>query len=229
MEFVYITLGINLLCVVFGFVLSYVTLCTTWLDKNRIQTKKVTMKVFYQRLPLILFNLACLQILSGVGIYSAQGMFDQTEFYWLTFIAQFLLFLFFDDLYFYGYHRILHESEFLFKHIHKIHHKATTPFPLEFLYVHPLEWMIGAVGVLIGLLANYFIFGSVSIYTFWLYAFYRTAHEIEIHGGVEWWWSKYIPFYGSVRQHDEHHAYIKGNYASSLSYLDKIFKTEAPK
>ncbi len=224
-----ITLSINLACVIIGFIASYITLQTSWLDKNRIQTdKKVPMSVFYSRLPLILLNLLLLQILSAFGIYTLfeAGWFAQ-EWAWGAFFLQFALLLFFDDLFFYWYHRLLHESDYLFKKIHRIHHRATTPFPLEFLYVHPLEWMIGTVGIVIGVFVIYFGFGSLNLYAFWLYAFYRSAHEIEIHSGIDGI-TRFIPFYGTVRQHDDHHAYIRGNYASSLSYLDRIFGTHVP-
>jgi sterol desaturase/sphingolipid hydroxylase (fatty acid hydroxylase superfamily) len=222
---VIITLGINIACVIIGFIASYITLSTTWFDKNRIQVdKKVPMKTFYQRLPLIGFNLALLLVLAGSGVYTAFPMFDLSGFYWGTFFLQFFIFLLLDDLFFYWFHRLMHENEYLFRKIHRIHHRATSPFPLEFLYVHPLEWMLGTIGIVAALFAIYFGFGSINIYAFWFYVFYRSAHEIEIHSGIDGI-TRFIPFYGTVRQHDDHHAYIKGNYASSLSYLDKIFGT----
>lgn len=232
---VLITLGINMLCIVVGFFASYLTLQTRWFDKNRIQAdKKVSMQVFYQRLPLIGLNIVLLQVLTGFGIFSAvEAAFFDFSFSWAYLFLQFALFLIFDDFFFYWYHRLMHENDYIFKKIHRIHHRATSPFPLEFLYVHPLEWMTGTVGILIGFIAMYFMFGGINIYAFWAYTFYRSAHEIEIHSGIDGF-TRLIPFYGSSRQHDDHHAYIKGNYASSLSYLDRIFGTsvggkDAPK
>lgn len=219
-----VTLGINIACVIIGFFASYITLRTTWLDGNRIQAKKVTMDTFYQRLPLIAFNLVVLQIFGAVGIYYAYPMLDTSSFHLGYFFLQFAILLFADDLFFYFFHRLMHENEFLFRKIHRIHHRATTPFPLEFIYVHPLEWMLGTTGITLGLMVLYFSFGSIGVYSFWAYMFFRSAHEIEIHSGIDGF-TRLIPFYGSTRQHDDHHAYIKGNYASSLSYLDKIFGT----
>jgi plant 4alpha-monomethylsterol monooxygenase len=232
MWIVWTTLLINLGCVIFGFFFSYAVLFTSWFDKYRIQPvdKKTSLKVFYQRLPLILLNIGILQLLAGVGVWGALPLLNPCEngAEWGFLGLQLGIFILVDDFYFYWYHRAVHESEYLFKKIHKIHHKAVSPFPLEFIYVHPLEWMIGAVGVALGFGLICLLFGWVNVYAFWLYVFYRSAHEIHIHAGIELGISKYIPFYGTVRQHDEHHAFVKGNYASSLNYLDKLFGTQAP-
>ena len=38
-----------------------------------------------------------------------------------------------------------------FKTIHRIHHKAITPVALEYIYVHPLEWLMGYIGPFIAI------------------------------------------------------------------------------
>jgi sterol desaturase/sphingolipid hydroxylase (fatty acid hydroxylase superfamily) len=225
MYIILVTLGINAACVFIGFILSVIRLYTNKLDGLEVHSKKEKTKVLWERLPLILFNVAILQILAAVGLYFGQGMLDQSGFYWGIFIAQFFIFLFADDFYFYWFHRLMHENEYLFQKIHRIHHKASQPFAIEFIYVHPFEWMGGSLGVLLGFLLIYFSFGSVNVYAFWFYAFYRSVHEVEIHSGLEFRIFSWLPFYGSVKHHDDHHAYVRGNYASSLTYLDKIFKT----
>ena len=229
MYVVLISLGINLFCVLLAAGVSMLSIRSTLVDGIRVQPdKRVSMDTFWKRLPLVLFNLLVLQVFAGFGVYTAvqAGWIDQEGLHLGWMFLQFLLFLFFDDLYFYGFHRLMHENEFLYRKIHRIHHRATTPFALEFIYVHPLEWMGGTIGIAIGFLSCVLLFGSVNMYAFWFYVFYRSAHEIEIHSGFETGLLRWLPFYGSVKHHDDHHAKIKGNYASSLTYLDRLFKTK---
>ena len=91
-------------------------------------------------------------------------------------IGQLFVVIIFDDAFFYILHRIMHENKFIYTKIHKIHHRANSPIPLDYIYVHPLEWMSGFIGPFIGIL----ILGGVSIYTFWLYLFIRNFHEFAI-------------------------------------------------
>ena len=226
LDLVFITLGINLSCILLGFIWSVVHLYTPLFKAYQLQERKVSTKIFWQRLPLIGFNIALLQVLSGLGVYQAYAWFDQS-WSWTALGLQFVVILLVDDFFFYWFHRLMHEWEWLFQRIHRIHHKASAPFPLEFIYVHPLEWMLGGLGVVLGFVVLVLGWGSVNFYAFCLYIFYRSAHEIEIHSGLGGrFLSKWLPFYGTVKHHDDHHALVRGNYASSLTYLDKLFKTE---
>ena len=40
----------------------------------------------------------------------------------------------------------MHENKFLLRKVHSIHHRAFSPLALEYLYVHPFEWMMGYIG-----------------------------------------------------------------------------------
>ena len=56
----------------------------------------------------------------------------------LIFLLQIAVILIIDDFYFYWFHRLLHKNKFLYEKIHIIHHKASNPFPADYLYEHPL-------------------------------------------------------------------------------------------
>ena len=117
----------------------------------------------------------------------------------------------------------MHENKYIYSKIHKIHHRASTPFPSEYLYTHPLEWMIGMIGPFIGIT----LLGGVSIYSFWLLLIIRNVHELDIHSGLKSnFLIKKFPFSGTNEHHDLHHSILDGNYASSFTFLDKIFKTD---
>ena len=117
----------------------------------------------------------------------------------------------------------MHENKFIYKKIHKIHHRANTPIPIDYIYVHPFEWMSGFIGPYIGMVAM----GGISIYSFWIYLVIRNFHEIHIHSGIQTsLLSKIIPFYGTNEHHDIHHAKRDGNYSSTFVLWDKLLKTK---
>jgi sterol desaturase/sphingolipid hydroxylase (fatty acid hydroxylase superfamily) len=130
-----------------------------------------------------------------------------------------------DDIWFYFMHRYMHENKFLLKNIHSIHHRATTPFPLEYLYAHPLEWMLGMLGVVVGF-GLIMIFTPVSIYAVWIFGGLRNLHEIHIHSDLTLPFLSKIPLISKTKHHDDHHAKLTGNYSSTFLWMDKIFKTE---
>ena len=47
---------------------------------------------------------------------------------------------------FIGFTDLMHKNKFLYEKVHIIHHKASNPFPADYLYEHPLEWIMGLLG-----------------------------------------------------------------------------------
>lgn len=213
-------LGSNL----FGFLYSYIVLNTSLFSKYRIQSKPYKKGLFWSRMPLFLFNLATLILLSASGAYFIFDYLDTEWPAWWVLLFQVLLAFILDDIWFYLYHRYLHENKFLLKHIHSIHHRATTPFPLEYLYAHPLEWMIGALGPVIGFVGIAMIM-PINVYAFWLFGLLRNLHEIHIHSDLELPLLSKIPLISKTKHHDDHHSKLTGNYSSTFSWMDRIFKT----
>tara|TARA_B100000029_G_C17149352_1_gene805419 strand:- start:171 stop:665 length:495 start_codon:yes stop_codon:yes gene_type:complete len=137
--------------------------------------------------------------------------------------TQIIFVLIVDDFFFYLLHRIMHESKYIYKKIHKIHHRANVPIPLEYIYVHPLEWMSGMIGPFLGM---YFI-GGIAFESYCIYLIIRNLHEIHIHSGIKTSiFYKILPIYGSNEHHDIHHAKRDGNYASTFIIWDLIFRTK---
>jgi 4-alpha-methyl-delta7-sterol-4alpha-methyl oxidase len=210
---------------IFGFLYSYIVLNTTLFAKYRIQNKPYPKGLFMSRMPLFLFNLGTLIALSAFGAYMMFDFFDTNWPVWWVIPIQVTIAFVVDDLWFYTYHRYLHENKFLLKHIHSIHHKATTPFPLEYLYAHPLEWMAGALGPVIGF-GVVMLFMPMNIFAFWIFGLIRNLHEIHIHSDLKIPIISQIPLISTTKHHDDHHSKLKGNYASTFGWMDKIFKTE---
>ena len=142
---------------------------------------------------------------------------------WLI-IFQVLFIFVVDDAWFYFMHRFMHENKFLLRKIHFIHHRAITPFPLEYIYVHPLEWFIGSFGSFLGIILLMFLM-PVNVYAFWVYGALRNLHEIDIHSDLRSPIASRLPFMSATEHHDLHHSKVKGNYASTFNIWDRVFGT----
>jgi methylsterol monooxygenase len=226
MKIVIITLSIALVCNLLGFIYSYTILYSKWFNNKRLQSINYKPSDFWERLPLIGFNILLLILFTLGGMWPVKDYFTMEAPSALTFIWQFAAFMLIDDVYFYFFHRYNHENKWLYKKIHRIHHKAFNPIPLEYLYVHPLEWMGGTVGIAATAALIGFTMGEINCWPFWAFALVRNLHELEIHSGLKSIFSQYIPFNGTTEHHDLHHAKLKGNYASTFSFWDKLFKTD---
>ncbi len=220
----WLTVGVLLLSNSIGLVYSLIVLKTNVFNEFRIQKKSYKKGIFASRMPLFLFNFIVLLIFSGGGAYMLYDFLDaENNAFWI--IGGQLLFVFvIDDVFFYFMHRYLHENKYLLKKIHSIHHRATTPFPLEYLYAHPLEWMSGMLGVVIAF-ALILVIMPINVYAFLIFGLLRNLHEIQIHSDLELPLISKIPFVSKTRHHDDHHAKLTGNYASTFVWMDKIFKT----
>eukprot|EP00002_Diphylleia_rotans_P027305 TRINITY_DN546_c0_g1_i9.p1 TRINITY_DN546_c0_g1~~TRINITY_DN546_c0_g1_i9.p1 ORF type:complete len:564 (+),score=91.24 TRINITY_DN546_c0_g1_i9:50-1741(+) len=137
--------------------------------------------------------------------------------------AELLLFLFIEDLGHFIFHWIFHIEPF-YGWIHSVHHKHTYPFGLTATYSHPIEVIVLGIPTMIGpsLVKSH-------LFTFILWTNLRQWDAIETHSGYEFPWSlsKWLPLWGGAEFHDAHHAYKTSNYASSFTYLDTLFGTDA--
>jgi 4-alpha-methyl-delta7-sterol-4alpha-methyl oxidase len=224
-ELIIYTVGMLAATNLFGIVYSYVVLNTSLFKKYRIQEKEYQPNIFKARFGLYFLNLVMLLAFSAGGVYFIFDLFDTTNFtFWIVALQVFIAFVM-DDFWFYFMHRYFHENKFLLRKIHSIHHRAHTPFPMEYLYGHPLEWMSGTIGVVLGFAVIYLVFGSISVFAFLAFGFLRNLHEIHIHSDLELPIVSKIPFLSKTRHHDDHHSKLDGNYSSTFTWMDRIFKT----
>jgi len=207
----------------FGLIYSVLVLYTSIFQKFSIQKKPYVKGLFFKRMPLYLFNITLLLTISGFGAYFFADFFNQ-DFTIGTIIFQVVFAFVIDDIFFYFYHRWLHENKYMLKTVHSIHHRATKPFPLEYLYAHPVEWLLGMIGAFLGF-AILFMFMPVNLYAFWIFGGLRNLHEIHIHSDLELPISSKIPLLSKTKHHDDHHAKLTGNYSSTFVWMDRLFKT----
>ncbi|MFM7388292.1 MAG: sterol desaturase family protein [Bacteroidota bacterium] len=220
-------IGLFLINNLFGLLYSLVLLYTDWLNKYRIQEKKYQKGIFFKRMPLYLFNFSLLIILAGFGSSFIFPFLEQSwSSGWLLALQVLGIFLV-EDVFFYFYHRLLHVNKFLLVKIHSIHHRASPPFPLEYLYNHPLEWMLGFIGPVLGFVAVGLI-SPISIFTVLVFGAIRNLREIHLHSDLNLPLLSKIPLISKTKHHDDHHSLLDGNYSSIFVWWDKVFKTELP-
>ncbi len=226
MQVALINLAVFLSCIGLGIVY---TLCckqfSQWQSQRLYQNRLASFKLG-ENTRLISVNLSLLCLVNVTGIALFQQFFDLSTPSVLLFILQFALIAVLDDLEFYWWHRFLHSHPWMMRHIHSIHHRARVPYPIEFIYVHPLEWMGGMLGLVLGVIVVVLGFHTLNAYVLWSYTAYRTLRELEIHSNLEPKLLKFTPFLCSAKHHSLHHNRVRGNFASAFTYLDRLFGTE---
>jgi methylsterol monooxygenase len=211
-----------------GALLIQVGLCAAglaislWMDRRR---KPNTLR---KRLPLICFNLAMVGVLLPGSVWLLDEKFPVEVPSPGVFLAQLAIIYVCDDFWFYWAHRAMHHYPWLYRRIHKYHHQAYAPVPIEFIYAHPLDVLAGGVGTSIGFALALLSFGEISAWTLWIGVAVRLAHELVIHSGVPRIIGAHLPFCGSAERHARHHARPTfGNYASTFTLWDRLFRTES--
>ncbi len=223
-----VTLGMFLGLNVLGVLTSYAVILIQP-DSLKIQQRQPVLETLTRRLPLIALNVAIICSITAVSIFVFQDWFVLERPAWWALLAQVAYVSVIDDFFFYLIHRWLHQSPTLYRRIHKIHHRAHTPVPIEYLYVHPLEWLMGLTGVVAGLVSLALIGGGLNVWTFLIYSGLRQLHELHIHSGLKSLAGRFIPFWGTSEHHDRHHEKpTQGNYSATYTLWDLVFRTRIP-
>jgi sterol desaturase/sphingolipid hydroxylase (fatty acid hydroxylase superfamily) len=226
MELVGTTLAVYAGINVFGLIWTAATIQFGLPDNLRIQNRPHHWSTLRERLPLVFLNQGILMALIWMAISQFGDAFSTEIPPWTALAAQLALIIVVDDAWFYGWHRIMHEHKGLYNRVHRIHHKAYAPLPIEYIYVHPLEWMVGGIGPCLGLALVNVFWGAIPAWTLWLYLLVRNLHELDVHSGIKSPLGLKVPLYAPAEHHDLHHAKpTKGNYASTLTLWDKVFRT----
>ncbi len=168
-------------------------------------------------------NLMLAGLLSGSFIYYLQHggysalYFDPMErgLLWLP-VSAVLLFLSLEAAAYYT-HRWLH-GKWMFKHIHRWHHRCVAPTPFTTVTMHPVEF--------ISLQATAFV--PIFIIPVWsgIFVFlliYVLLYNIKDHSGIVL--TSRLPWQGSSRFHDDHHVYFHCNFGQNLPIFDKFHGT----
>jgi 4-alpha-methyl-delta7-sterol-4alpha-methyl oxidase len=197
-----------------------------WAEPFRIQTRKVGARpVVWPSVRLWLLNnsLQFVLVLITWPLTRLSGVHAGPLPPWYEVVWQLLLFVYLDDFLYYWMHRAFH-SPWLYRHIHGLHHRISTPWAITGHYMHPLEFIATAGLMLVGPL----LLGS-HVVTLYLWIILRQWEAAEGHCGYDFPWSpgKLIPGSHGAAHHDFHHSRFVGNYAGFLPLHDKLFHTFA--
>ena len=141
---------------------------------------------------------------------------------WYLILAHLVFFIYLDDFLYYWMHRYMHQNKWLYKKIHKVHHRIITPWAITGHNMHWVEYVLtGSLALLGPTLVG------AHVLTLWIWVLIRQWEAAEGHSGLEF---RYTPTHllpgndGAVH-HDMHHAKIIGNYSGFLRWVDCVFGT----
>lgn len=213
-----------------GYAWSYLIVYKNGFEGKAHHHKKLSIPKFVGRTKVVFKNfiIMCVAIAIPLLLFGDAAMtFEAPSL--MQLVLGFLVVLLADDVWFYSLHRIMHEVKWLYKRVHSVHHRVIPPIPMDYLYVHPAEAVSGGFGIVLGMVGVHLIFGEANIWILAAYSAYRPLHELIIHSGQEIVPSKWLGPLGSSKHHFNHHRYNSGNYASGLTVLDKLLRTEIVK
>lgn len=201
------------------------------LARRRIQATKAS-AADIRREFLLSVTTAFLFSLVGFAVHvgSQQGIFKvyggelpQASRLALEFVAVVLL----HDTYFYWAHRAMHHR-WLFRRVHRAHHKSRTPTPWAAYAFAPQEALLeAAIMPLAALLI------PMHELTAFLFVGHMIIRNVVGHAGVELfpgWWLRVplLRFMTTTTHHDLHHSHGGYNFGLYFTWWDRLMSTEHP-
>ncbi|KAJ6028696.1 hypothetical protein N7540_004272 [Penicillium herquei] len=129
------------------------------------------------------------------------------------FIRDFLISILLREAMFYYSHRLLHVP-YLYRRIHKKHHKFTAPIALAAQFAHPIE-QIFANALPISLPPQLL---RSHVLTFWAFLAWELFNTATVHSGYDF-------FHNKAKMHDLHHEKFNLNYGS-IGIFDWLHGTD---
>jgi sterol desaturase/sphingolipid hydroxylase (fatty acid hydroxylase superfamily) len=205
--------------------LTYLLVCTRVFDSLKIQRAPYRKAEIARRLPLIARTFFTTSLGAAIAFSLGAGSFITTSRPTLLRVVSdvFIIFVF-HDTWVYFLHRALHRNRRWFRKIHSVHHRARQPVPLDFLYLHPTEGALGAIGMIVAIA----LLAPIPIHSLWAYLFCIHLHEGHLHWGLRSVFPFRFPLLATIAHHDLHHAkpQLGTNFAPISSVWDRAFRTE---
>lgn len=117
------------------------------------------------------------------------------------------------EFWFYWSHRLMHENQWIYKHVHKEHHLETTPSPIDAYILTISESISVTISFISPIICGFMITQRGAIFVQTMHLIYG----ILVHGGLP-----------GITHHMEHHKYFNGNYCGIYPLWDNVFGTRIP-
>ncbi len=133
----------------------------------------------------------------------------------------------FNDLWFYGFHRLLHHRK-LFRYVHAVHHRSVDTNPFTSYSFHAIEgFLLGAWTI------PFLMLVPTPLPALGVTLIVGTANNFMSHLGYEFLpkWILRVPilrWMNTAIFHGLHHAKSHGNYGLFTRFWDRLFGTELP-
>lgn len=154
---------------------------------------------------------------------------DTTSLIW--FIPTSFMFELTFDFAHYWMHRAAHSHSFIYKNVHKKHHKYSSPSAITSFYMHPVDVVLSYSAPLVFTMMIF----NVDKLNFALITTYLTYQEIGGHLGKKMsptssfaqcvWLPRMFDIELYTEEHDLHHKKSNCNYSKRFKIWDKLFKT----
>ncbi len=201
------------------------------LVNRRIQSGKaiaadIRREITYSLSTVVLFSLVGFSVYVGSqhGIFQIyRGDLPSTNRLLLEFATIVLL----HDAYFYWAHRLMH-TRWLFRRVHRLHHKSRTPTPWAAYAFAPPEALLEA-----SILPLSALLIPMHEITVLLFVTHMIVRNVIGHAGVElfpgWWLeAPVLRRITTTTHHDLHHSHGGYNFGLYFTWWDRWMKTEHP-
>lgn len=132
-------------------------------------------------------------------------------------IASAVIYFVATDAALYWAHRLLHRRT-LFRLIHRVHHRWTSPTAFTAMAMHPIEFAIYQAVMVVPL-----FFWPIHVAGVVAVLVYHNTVALLDHSGIKL--APLVPWQPPPRFHDDHHVYFHVNYGQTLGVWDRMFGT----
>ncbi|XVE91477.1 hypothetical protein REPUB_Repub01dG0013400 [Reevesia pubescens] len=192
-------------------------------EKNLVSKEAVIKNVLWQQLR---------QFIAVILLYKVTGSEDDGDSVgkpssFIVIARQFVVAMIVLDTYQYFLHRCMHQSKFLYKHLHSQHHRLVVPYTYGAIYNHPIE---GFLFDIVGGILSYVLSGMSPRTSIFFYCF-GTIKNVDDHCGMLLPGNPLNLLANNTAYHDFHHQFYGGKYNFSQPFFvfwDKILGTYMP-
>ncbi len=196
------------------------------IQSRRASSRDVRREIGYSLSTVVLFSLVGFSVYLGsqAGVFKLYG--GDISSGWRL-MAEFAAMVLLHDAYFYWAHRAMH-TRWLFRRVHRLHHKSRTPTPWAAYAFAPPEAVLEA-----GILPIAALLMPLHHLTVLLFVTHMIVRNVIGHAGVELfpsWWLRapVLRWITTTTHHDLHHSHGGYNFGLYFTWWDRWMNTEHP-